>query len=211
MESQEIDIELENLALPAILNFPDAKPKGLVIFAHGAGSSRLSPRNTFVAEILNGRGFATLLFDLLTEEEDLDYANRFNIDLISERLVKVTAWAKENPETKGMSIGYFGASTGSAAALIASTKIDSQTKAIVSRGGRPDLASGYLENVKAPTLLVVGGADYGVVDLNQEAYDEMKAEKSLEVVPDATHLFEEPGALREVARLAADWFKKYLS
>jgi len=209
MESQEINIELENLTLPAIINFPDIEPKGLIIFAHGAGSSRLSPRNGYVADILNDRGFATLLFDLLTEEEDKDCANRFNIDLISDRLVEVTTWANGNPETKGLALGYFGASTGSAAALIASTRVDAQMKAIVSRGGRPDLASDYLKDVKVPTLLIVGGDDFGVIELNQEAYDAIKAEKSIEIVPGATHLFEEPSALREVARLATDWFRKH--
>jgi putative phosphoribosyl transferase len=190
-----------------------AVPKGaagLVIFAHGSGSSRLSPRNAFVAGELRKHGMATLLFDLLTAEEDLTYANRFDIPLLSERLVAATDWAVQQPGIGRLKTGYFGASTGTAAALIAATKAGVEISAIVSRGGRPDLAMPLLPRVKAPTLLIVGGNDFGVMELNEAAYAKLKCEKKLEVVPGATHLFEEPGTLEAAARLAAGWFLAHM-
>jgi putative phosphoribosyl transferase len=185
--------------------------RGLVVFAHGSGSGRRSPRNTFVAERLRSRGLATLLIDLLTEEEDVVQRNRFDIDLLTERLVAATRWAGERPETARLAVGYFGASTGAACALRAAAEIGSSVDAVVSRGGRPDLAIPSLSHVRAPTLLLVGGADRGVIELNQEAYEHLRCEKRIEIVPGATHLFEEPGALETVADLAADWFVAHLA
>lgn len=197
-------IELEgNLALPS-------HAKGIVIFAHGSGSSRLSPRNNFVAELLRKAGFATLLFDLLTEEEDAIYENRFDIPLLAERLKSVTEWIIEQPQTSHLTIGYFGASTGSAAALIAAANLGSKISAVVSRGGRPDLAGDKLKKVASPTLLIVGGNDSGVIELNEEAAQLIPAKKEISIVPDATHLFEEAGALEEVSRLAIEWFNQCL-
>jgi len=194
--------------LEGILGFPQ-KTKGIVLFAHGSGSSRLSPRNNFVAGVLREAGIGTLLFDLLTEEEDLEYSNRFDIDLLTERLLLATKWVEDQPQTKGLQIGYFGASTGAAAALQAAVEIPS-IFAIVSRGGRPDLVMPYLPKVKSPTLLIVGEYDEVVIELNQRAYQELKAEKELAIVPRATHLFEEPGALEKVASRATDWFLRHL-
>jgi len=182
----------------------------IVIFAHGSGSSRLSPRNVFVAEVLQKAGLGTLLFDLLTEKEDEIYENRFNIELLAGRLQMATQWLKKQFEIKNYKIDYFGASTGAAAALIAAATLGDQIKAVVSRGGRPDLAMDFLVKVKAPTLLIVGGNDFEVIELNNQALAEIKAHKKLEIVPGATHLFEEPGTLEKVADLAANWFKKYL-
>jgi putative phosphoribosyl transferase len=191
------------------------KAKGIVLFAHGSGSSRFSPRNTRVAREINAAGIATLLIDLLTEEEEeIDISTgefRFNIDLLAQRLIHATEWLTKNPDTKNLAVGYFGASTGAAAALIAAAKLPEQVKAIVSRGGRPDLAGKYLSNVKAPALLIVGGYDIEVLELNREALKQMTSQKKLVVVPGATHLFEEPGKLEEVSRLAIDWFSKHLS
>lgn len=185
--------------------------KGLVLFAHGSGSSRFSPRNAFVAQVLQKGGIGTLLFDLLTEEEDRVYETRFDIDLLTRRLETVTQWLQEQAEVRGLGMGYFGASTGSAGALRAAADLGKTIQAVVSRGGRPDLAEGRLGDVTAPTLLIVGGADDVVIELNRAAYDRIRAEKRLEIVPGATHLFEEPGALEEVARLALTWFKKHLA
>lgn len=185
--------------------------KGLVLFAHGSGSSRFSPRNAFVAQVLQEGGVGTLLFDLLTEEEDRVYETRFDIDLLTRRLETVTQWLQEQAEVRGLGIGYFGASTGSAGALRAAADFGKTIQAVVSRGGRPDLAEGMLGDVTAPTLLIVGGADDMVIELNRAAYDRMRAEKRLEIVPGATHLFEEPGALEEVASLALAWFEKHLA
>lgn len=184
---------------------------GVVLFAHGSGSSRFSPRNTFVAEVLQQQGIGTLLFDLLTRTEDQDYTMRFDIDLLTRRLLAATAWLQADPKTKTLHIGYFGASTGAAAALQAAAEMGSTVAAVVSRGGRPDLAGEIaLIQVTAPTLLIVGGEDYGVIELNEEAYALMKCEKKLTLVPGATHLFEEPGTLEQVAQYATNWFLKYL-
>ncbi|OGC82076.1 MAG: hydrolase [Candidatus Abawacabacteria bacterium RBG_16_42_10] len=196
-------------SLEGNLTVPD-KAKGLVIFAHGSSSSRLSPRNVFVAEELNKADIATLLFDLLTEEEDSIYQTRFNIDLLTERLLTATDWIQQQESTKRFFIGYFGASTGAASALIAAANIGTDIKAVVSRGGRPDLAGKFLVNVESPTLLIVGGNDHEVIELNRAAYKKIPATKKLEIIPGATHLFEETGTLKEVAKLAAVWFKKYL-
>jgi putative phosphoribosyl transferase len=189
--------------------------KGIVLFAHGSGSSRFSPRNQYVAKVLNSVGIGTLLIDLLTkEEEKIDAATgefRFDIGLLSQRLEVATQWLKKNPPTKSMPIGYFGSSTGAAAALITATKFSDDVRTIVSRGGRPDLAMDYLQKVKIPTLFIVGGKDTVVIDLNKKAMEQVSAEKKLEIVPGATHLFEEPRKLEEVARLSAEWFSACLT
>ncbi|MCS7173659.1 MAG: dienelactone hydrolase family protein [Armatimonadetes bacterium] len=188
--------------------------RGIVLFAHGSGSSRLSSRNRFVARELQRNGLATLLIDLLTPEEeaaDLRTAQyRFDIGLLGRRLVGLVDWLAENPQTKALRIGLFGASTGAAGALIAAAERPEAVRAVVSRGGRPDLAAHVLDRVRAPTLLIVGSADLPVLRLNEEALQRLRCEKRLAVVPGAGHLFEEPGALAEVARLAAEWFKRYL-
>ncbi len=184
---------------------------GVVLFAHGSGSSRFSPRNTFVAEVLQQQGIGTLLFDLLTRTEDQDYAMRFDIDLLTRRLLAATAWLQAESKTKALHMGYFGASTGAAAALQAAAERGSAIAAVVSRGGRPDLAGEIaLSQVTAPTLLIVGGEDYGVIELNEQAYVLMKCEKKLTLVRGATHLFEEPDTLEQVAQYATNWFLKYL-
>lgn len=183
---------------------------GLVIFAHGSGSSRLSPRNKMVAEELQKEGLATLLFDLLTEKEDQDMQKRFEIPLLANRLMGVAHYMQKNEETKGLSLGFFGASTGAAAALEAASTMKQQIAAIVSRGGRPDMAGASLTKVTAPTLLIVGSNDPTVLALNEEAFREIGCEKKLEVIEGASHLFEEPGTLMQVAHLATKWFKKYL-
>jgi len=169
--------------------------KGVILFAHGSGSSRHSPRNNFVARVLHGSGLGTLLMDLLTREEDSLYQNRFDIDFLTRRLERATQWVMEQPESKLLDIGYFGASTGAAAALQAAAAFGPSIGAVVSRGGRPDLAMSALERVQSPTLLVVGGLDEAVIDLNRQAYARLKTGKSLAIVPGATHLFEEPGTL----------------
>lgn len=184
---------------------------GVVLFAHGSGSSRFSPRNTFVANVLQQQGIGTLLFDLLTRAEDQDYAMRFDIDLLTRRLLDATAWLQAKPETKALHIGYFGASTGAAAALQAAAEMGNDIAAVVSRGGRPDLAGEIaLSQVTAPALLIVGSADYGVIELNKQAFALMKCKKELVLVPGATHLFEEAGTLEQAAQHAANWFLKYL-
>jgi pimeloyl-ACP methyl ester carboxylesterase len=186
-----------------------ADPQGLIIFAHGSGSSRHSPRNTFVAESLRRRGFATLLIDLLTEAEAGDRRNVFDIHLLAERVVEALAWARGDGEAGALPIGLFGASTGAAAALVAAAAAPDDVAAVVSRGGRPDLAGAALDRVRAPVLLIVGGADAAVLDLNRSALARLTAIKKLEIVPGATHLFEEPGALEAVVVLAANWFEAY--
>ncbi len=187
------------------------RARGVVLFAHGSGSSRKSPRNAFVAERLRRRGLATLLMDLLTEEEDLARRNRFDIDLLTERLEEATHWIGKRADVGRLPIGYFGASTGAACALRAAADLEHRVGAVVSRGGRPDLAEEALERVHAPTLLVVGGADDVVIDLNQVALARLSCEKQMEIVPGATHLFEEPGALEQAAELAAAWFEAHLA
>jgi putative phosphoribosyl transferase len=196
------------MQLEGILSVPEPVT-GLVIFAHGSGSSRLSPRNTYVAEQLQERAMATLLFDLLTEEEANDRRNVFHVPLLASRLEEAISWACCDPETAGLPIGLFGASTGSAAALVAAAA-NPEIAAVVSRGGRPDLAGDVLTQIRTPTLLIVGGADTGVLELNQDAFAKLNCVKSLNVVPGATHLFEEPGALDEVVRAAGDWFTFHL-
>ncbi len=188
-----------------------AHASAMVLFAHGSGSSRLSPRNIHVASVLQQHGIGTLLFDLLTREEDRDYATRFDIPLLSQRLLAATAWVKTNPQTQNLNIGYFGASTGAAAALQAAAELGDKIKAVVSRGGRPDLAGDdALHKVQAPTLLIVGGHDNEVIELNQQAYAFLNCKKELILVPGATHLFEEPGTLEKVAHSAAHWFAQHL-
>lgn len=207
-------IHAGDVSLEGDLAFPDGA-HGLVVFAHGSGSSRHSPRNQHVAEILRASGLGTLLMDLLTvDEEAVDQYTRhlrFDIPLLSQRLVAATDWLKEDPELADLEVGYFGASTGAAAAIIAAAQAPDKVRAVVSRGGRPDLAGAALTQIKAPTLLIVGGDDYSVIELNRQAYDRMSCEKRLEIVPGATHLFEEPGTLDQAAHLAADWFEKYLA
>ncbi|MEK7222906.1 MAG: alpha/beta family hydrolase [Pseudomonadota bacterium] len=185
--------------------------KGLVLFAHGSGSGRLSPRNNYVASVLRDSGVATLLFDLLTENEDRIYENRFDIDLLTQRLQLATEWVKQQAATRHLAIGYFGASTGAAAALKAAAALGPAIRAVVSRGGRPDLALDDLPRVQAPTLLIVGGNDDVVIELNRQAYRELRAEKELKIIPGATHLFEEPGTLEQVASAAAHWFQRHLA
>ena len=206
ISEQQVQIPSAGVVLEGSLVLPSPSRAAAVIFAHGSGSSRHSPRNRFVAEVLHQAGIATLLFDLLTQTEDVEYANRFDIEVLTERLIAATVWMARRPEIKNMRLGYFGASTGSAAALRAAAKIGDDIKAVVSRGGRPDLAGDALSRVKAPVLLIVGGKDHQVMELNRQAYDTIKAEKRLEIVPGATHLFEEQGALEAVARIAANWF-----
>src|SRR2546429_3360444 len=193
------------------LNIP-AGARGVVLFAHGSGSSRHSPRNQFVARTIRGAGVGTLLFDLLTgEEEAIDLRTRhlrFDIGLLAERLVDAMHWLKA--DMSHLNVGYFGSSTGGGAALVAAAVLGETVGAVVSRGGRPDLAGAALPQVKSPTLLIVGGLDYAVIEMNQEAYEQMICEKELKIVRGATHLFEEPGTLEEVASLAADWFQRYL-
>jgi len=203
-------IPVENFYLEGNLEIPEGA-KGLVIFAHGSGSSRHSPRNNFVAKVLFNNGIAAFLTDLLREQEDTEYARRFDINLLTKRLMAITEWIKKQPETGSLNIGYFGASTGAAAALKAAAKIGKDIKAIVSRGGRPDLAIDEIYKVQSPTLLIVGGYDEPVIGMNKEAYDLLPCKKELVIVPEATHLFEEPHKLEKVAELATEWFKKELN
>jgi putative phosphoribosyl transferase len=196
-------------ALPALLSVP-LQSRGLVVFAHGSGSSRLSPRSREVATVLHARGFATLTMDLLSAEEALDRRHVFDIPLLARRLTLALDWARTQRRLAGLPAGVFGASTGAAAALVASALRRGQVRAVVCRGGRPDLAAGALPSVTAPTLLIVGGADPDVLDLNEQAMVRMHAPAHLEIVPGAGHLFEEPGAMARVARLAADWFEAHL-
>lgn len=205
-----VHIPAGNIELNGELILPPSA-KEVVLFVHGSGSSRFSPRNIYVAEVLQQHGIGTLLFDLLTREEDQDYETRFDIALLTRRLLAATAWLHGNPETQTLRIGYFGASTGAAAALQAAAKIGDEITAVVSRGGRPDLAGEIdLSRVTAPTLLIVGGADYGVIELNQQAAALLNCEKELILIPGATHLFEEPGTLQQVAHSAVSWFTQHL-
>ena len=210
-QEQLVDIQINRITLEGNLTIPQ-NSHSIVLFVHGSGSSRFSPRNKFVAAEINKVGIATLLFDLLTKEEELIDINtaefRFDINLLAERLIKATEWVSTNPETKNLKIGYFGSSTGAAAALIAAAKLPQSTFAVVSRGGRPDLAeTDILEIVKAPTLLLVGGDDKEVIELNDKALHHLNNKSKLEIIPGATHLFEEPGKLEEVSFLAARWFE----
>ncbi len=208
---REQAVIISPLGLEGTLGLPSARSTGIVIFAHGSGSSRFSPRNNYVAKALRQAGLATLLFDLLTEPEAADRANVFDIALLAERLVAATEWARTFDLSRSLPISYFGASTGAAAALVAAAQPDSDIAAIVSRGGRPDFAGAALADVKAPTLLIVGGADIDVLGLNRSALARLRCEAKLEVVPGATHLFEEPGTLESVVELARDWFLSHVA
>src|SRR5881398_3115304 len=209
----EITIPAGAATLAGALSLPE-RAHTLVLFAHGSGSSRHSPRNQFVARTLNNAGLATLLFDLLTQQEEaIDMRtreHRFNIALLAERLVHATKWAKQQEQTRDLRAGYFGSSTGGAAALVAVAKLPQDVGAVVSRGGRPDLAGDALPKVQASTLLILGGNDDIVIELNETARDQMRCEVKLEIIPGATHLFEEPGALEQAAKLASDWFVDHL-
>ena len=210
MSSELLRIPADDTHIEGLLELP-AQARGLVLFAHGSGSSRHSPRNTHVARVLHAQGTGTLLLDLLTLVEDLDYHTRFDISLLTHRLLIATAYVMlHTPASRHLPIGYFGASTGAAAALQAAAALGEQVQAVVSRGGRPDLTGAHeLAKVTAPTLLLVGGADTEVLALNREAYARLRCEKELVVVPGASHLFEEAGALDEVARQAAAWFSRH--
>ena len=203
------EVEIGPLGLAGTLHLP-ASASALVVFAHGSGSSRFSPRNMAVANALNARGIATLLFDLLTPDEEQNRANVFDIPLLAERLVAVVRWIDRQPELARLPLGLFGASTGAAAALVAAARLGSRVGAVVSRGGRPDLADAALDNVSAPTLLIVGGLDDVVIELNEQAFARLTAPKAIEIVPGATHLFPEPGTLEVVIEHAARWFKTHL-
>ena len=205
-----VTIQANSVELEGDLELPPSA-NSIVLFAHGSGSSRLSPRNRFVAQILQHHGIGTLLFDLLTRTEDQDYAMRFDIALLTQRLIAATIWLQARADTQTLPLGFFGASTGAAAALKAAAKMNTAISAVVSRGGRPDLTGeSDLEKVTAPTLLIVGGADYGVIELNQQAFALLQCKKELTLVPGATHLFEEPGTLEQAALHAANWFLTYL-
>ena len=210
--SQEriVNIPAGGFSLEGALTLPE-KALGMVIFAHGSGSSRHSPRSKYVAQVLQEAKFGTLLTDLLTSGEDEDYGKRFDIDLLTERLLLITEWFRRQTENQGLALGYFGASTGAAAALRAAANAGPLIKAVVSRGGRPDLAVSVIGRVTAPTLFIVGGMDTEVIELNQLAFKKMKAGKELMIVPGATHLFSEAGKLEEVASLAATWFTDHLA
>lgn len=206
------EVLIPPLELQGTLRIP-ANASSLIVFVHGSGSSRLSPRNTQVAEALNRAGFATLLFDLLKpREEDADNrAKVFNIPLLAKRLLDTIRWIDRQPDLKPMSLGLFGASTGAAAALVAAAELGKRISAVVSRGGRPDLAAPLLTRVKSPTLLIVGGEDYGVIDLNELAFAALDSPKDLEIIPGASHLFSEPGAMEQVIVLATRWFARHLN
>ncbi|MGQ0702963.1 MAG: dienelactone hydrolase family protein [Gemmatimonadales bacterium] len=206
---QPVTIQAEDVVLSGDLSLPAEAP-GIVVFAHGSGSSRRSPRNRFVADVLVEGGMATVLFDLLTQEEEGDRRNVFDIPLLAHRLLAATRWLAARPDAAGRGLGFFGASTGAAAALIAAARSEHPVRAVVSRGGRPDLAAEWLPRVKAPTLLIVGGRDFEVLELNRSAYQKLTGVKQLEIIPGATHLFEERGALEAVAALASAWFRQYL-
>lgn len=209
MAGQVRTITIPPVGLEGMLEVPE-RANGIILFAHGSGSGRFSPRNNFVARQVRDSGFGTLLFDLLTADEAADRRNVFNIGLLAERLRLATGWIMRNAETMALPIGYFGASTGAAAAIVAAAESESPVAAVVSRGGRPDLAGPVLAKITAPTLLIVGGADVEVLELNRRALAEMRCEKQLVVVPGATHLFEEPGALEAVVEHARGWFLAHL-
>ncbi|MBZ5608701.1 MAG: dienelactone hydrolase family protein [Acidobacteriia bacterium] len=213
IEHLQVNVPVDSLELEGTLSVPTAA-SGVVLFAHGSGSSRRSPRNRYVADMLNESGLATLLIDLLSEDEqqvDLQTAHlRFDIPMLARRLEAITEWLVRHPDVANLKAGLFGASTGASAALVAAAELPNLVDAVVSRGGRPDLAGASLERVEAPTLLIVGGADPVVIDLNRKAMAHLHCEKELQIIPGATHLFEEPGALKKVAVLASDWFLKKL-
>ncbi|SDI30902.1 dienelactone hydrolase family protein [Winogradskyella thalassocola] len=209
MKYKDISIPINNTILKGRLHIAENQ-KGLVIFSHGSGSSRMSSRNNFVADLLLKEGFSSLLFDLLTEAEDTIYENRFNIDLLAERLVATTKWITKQKDMQNVPIGFFGASTGAASALKATPFLGTRIKAIVSRGGRPDMAITILDKIKSPTLLIVGGNDGVVIDLNKKAYSKLLGIKKIEIIEGATHLFSEAGKLEAVAKLTCNWFNKYL-
>ena len=210
MENKEINIHVsDDVDLKGNLNLPK-KPKAFVIFSHGSGSSRFSSRNRFVAQLLNRQNIATLLTDLLTEEEDKNFENRFDIELLTERLVKVTNYVIQISDLKDLKVGYFGASTGAASAVKAAAQLKDTIQAIVSRGGRPDLAGDSLSEIVVPTLFLVGSLDRQVIKLNNQAFNKLKCEKEIQIIEGASHLFEEPGKLNEVAQIAIEWFEKHL-
>ena len=206
---QPVDVRIGNIRLLGILGLPPSLA-GLVLFAHGSGSGRLSPRNTLVARALQQGGYATLLLDLLEEHEAEDRRKVFDIALLADRLLGAREWLGKEPLTRGLHVGYFGASTGAGAALQAAARKPEVVAAVVSRGGRPDLAAPYLPRVTAPTLLIVGGLDTPVIEMNEQAYQQLSCAKELVIVPGATHLFEEPGTLEQVAGLALGWFRRYM-
>lgn len=207
--NKSVLIQLMGTDLQAQLVIPP-NAKGIIIFSHGSGSSRLSPRNNYVARFLQKRGLGTLLVDLLSEKEDMIYENRFDIELLTDRLLSITRWVKGHAEVPDIPFGYFGASTGAASALGAASFLKEEVFAVVSRGGRPDLAIPLLPDVTAPTLLIVGSKDHSVIKLNQKAALKLRCKHRLEIIPEASHLFEEPGKLEEVAEVSADWFLKCL-
>ncbi|MFL1895324.1 dienelactone hydrolase family protein [Aquimarina sp. 2-A2] len=208
--TKTINIDVGDAILPGFLTIPD-QASSIVLFSHGSGSSRLSPRNNFVAKSLqNEQRLATLLVDLLTVKEDQIYSNRFDIDLLTKRLVSITDWVRQAPETRELSIGYFGASTGAASALQAAAALGNTIKAVVCRGGRPDLAMDVLHKVIASTLLIVGELDTEVIELNQKAFQKFIYNRKIEIIKNASHLFEEPGKLQEVAVISGNWFTMYL-
>jgi dienelactone hydrolase len=211
--SREVMISVDSISLPGELSVP-GRAEGLVLFAHGCGSSRHSPRNQYVAQVIREAGVGTLLFDLLTrEEERIDLQTqrlRFYVDLLARRLVGATKWVKKHKEMAPLRIGYFGASAGGGAALVAAAEMGDEIGAVVSRGGRPDMAGEALPRVVSPTMLIVGGSDGVIIRLNEEARGKLQCVKELKIVPGATHMFEEPGKLEEVARLTADWFQRHL-
>ena len=211
--SREVWVSVDSVTLPGELSVPD-RAEGIVLFAHGSGSGRHSPRNQYVSQVIREAGVGTLLFDLLTrEEEKIDLQTRhlrFDIGLLARRLIGATKWAKKQKEIAALRIGYFGASTGGGAAMVAAAEMDDDIGAVVSRGGRPDMAGEALSRVIAPTMLIVGGSDEAIIRLNEEALGKLQCVKELKIVPGATHLFEEPGKLEEVALLAADWLQRHL-
>ena len=209
MNYKDVNISIKNITLKGRLRIAENQ-KGLVIFSHGSGSSRMSSRNNYVADLLLKEGFSSLLFDLLTEAEDMIYENRFNIDLLADRLVAATQWISKQKNMQNVPIGFFGASNGAASALKATPFLGSNIKAIVSRGGRPDMAAPILDKINTPTLLIVGGNDGVVIDLNKKAYAKLSGKKKMEIIEGATHLFSEPGKLEAVAKLTCNWFTKYL-
>lgn len=208
--TRAVHIVLKDVVLQGNLHEPE-DASGLVVFSHGSGSSRWSPRNNYVAEYLHQKGLATLLFDLLTEQEDRVYETRFDIALLTRRLIGATHWIEKQRELVSLPLGYFGASTGAASALMAAAHFGNRIGAIVSRGGRPDMAMDQLPAVTAPTLLIVGEWDHMVIELNKEAYAALTCKRKLEIIPGASHLFEEPGTLQEVAKSASRWFTKWLT